>query len=73
MAKGIISSRAESIVTLNGQQAEAVLKSLQEKTKQLKKDLVEATKAGDIEALKSIEKELKAIEATLLVVQKITR
>ena len=54
----------ESIVTLNGSQAESMLKSLKNQASEYRKMLIEAQKVGDTNQIKNLEKEISACEST---------
>ena len=58
-----VNERAKTTVYLDGKQAEAALDALGNKAKELRKDLVNAQKAGDNIKMKGIERELKRVEA----------
>ncbi|WP_372772093.1 phage tail tape measure protein [Mangrovibacterium sp.] len=58
-----VNERAKTTVYLDGKQAEAALDALGNKAKSLRKDLVDAQKAGDNVQMKNIERELKRVEA----------
>jgi len=58
-----INERAKTTVYLDGKQAEAALDALGNKAKELRRDLVNAQKAGDTVKMTGIERELKRVEA----------
>jgi len=53
---------AKAQVYLDGKQAEAVIDTMREKAKNLRKELKEAFNAGNTESIAKIEKELKTVE-----------
>lgn len=63
----------ESVVTLNGQQAEATMRALEDRADALRKKMIEATKVGDTSGTAKFRKELDAVNKSMAGIKKETK
>jgi hypothetical protein len=63
----------ESVITLNGTQANQTMQALQNQADSLRQKMLEATKLGDIEGAKELQKQLDACNKSMSAIRKETK
>lgn len=63
----------ESVITLNGTQANQTMQALQNQADSLRQKMLEATKIGDIEGAKELQKQLDACNKSMSAIRKETK
>ena len=63
----------ESVVTLNGEQADATMRALEDRADSLRKKMIEATKLGDTSGATKFRKELDAVNKSMAGIKKETK
>lgn len=63
----------ESVVTLNGEQADATMRALEDRADSLRKKMIEATKLGDTSGATKFRKELDAVNKSMAGIKKDTK
>ena len=63
----------ESVITLNGQQANQTMQALQNQADSLRQKMLEATKLGDIDGAKELQRQLDACNKSMSAIRKETK
>lgn len=63
----------ESVITLNGQQANQTMQALQNQADNLRQKMLQATKLGDIEGAKELQKQLDACNKSMTAIKRETK
>lgn len=63
----------ESVITLNGQQANQTMQALQNQADSLRQKMLEATKLGDIEGAKDLQRQLDACNKSMSAIKRETK